>query len=110
MIGAGTTVNSGGVTSTTSTSNDAVLSLPSASLAVQVTVVTPIGNDEPDGGTSFVVTHRFRLGERAVLEGEEVRVWAEPDGEGPHGMRAGRIPDAVRAVLEAKQPTIRSEP
>lgn len=47
------------------------------------------------GRTSFVVTHRLSLGERLVVEGEEVRVWA---GE---GMRPLPIDDEVRVKLES---------
>lgn len=52
------------------------------------------------GRSSFTVTHWFELEGRPVVEGEEVRVWAAPDGA--RGMRAVEIPPAVRVVLEGK--------
>lgn len=49
------------------------------------------------GRRSFTVAHVLSLGDRIVVEGEEVRVWALPDDG---GMRAAPLPDAVRAILE----------
>ena len=49
MTGPGTDTV-GGVTSRTVTVNEAVPVLPAASVAVQVTVVVPMGNVDPDGG------------------------------------------------------------
>ena len=56
VIGDGAGVNTGGVTSITSISNDALVVLPAASVAVQVTTVIPIGNAEPEGGSQMIVT------------------------------------------------------
>jgi hypothetical protein len=47
---AGTPESIGGVVSTTVTWNEAVAVFPAGSLAVQVTVVVPSGNLDPDGG------------------------------------------------------------
>ena len=44
------------MTSKTATVNEQVAVLPEASVAVQVTVVTPIGNIDPDGGVHATVT------------------------------------------------------
>lgn len=52
------------------------------------------------GAKSFTVRHRLSIGDRVVVEGEEVRVWAAEDAEAPHGMRADPIPSTVRSVLE----------
>lgn len=54
------------------------------------------------GKRSFTVSHRLSLGERVVVEGREVRVWAEPgSGDGPP-MRVVPLPPAVRAILEGR--------
>jgi hypothetical protein len=53
----------------TVTANEHVAVAPTASLAVQVTVVVPIGNAEPDGGTQFTAT-QAEFG----LEAEVVKV------------------------------------
>ncbi|MCA9551335.1 MAG: acyl-CoA thioesterase [Myxococcales bacterium] len=59
-------------------------------------VVTQVGTK------SFTVQHRLHLGDHPVVEGEEVRVWAEAvPGDRP-AMRAAPIPDAVRSVLEGR--------
>ena len=41
-------ITTGGVVSRTTTSNDAVADAPPPSVAVQVTVVVPIGNRDPE--------------------------------------------------------------
>lgn len=60
-------------------------------------VLTAVSRVVSVGRTSFTVEHRLSVGERLVVEGEEVRVWAEPDGA---GIRAAAIPVTVRRVLE----------
>lgn len=62
-------------------------------------VITAVSRVARVGRSSFTVEHRFSVGERLVVEGEEVRVWAEPDGD---GIKAAPIPDAVRRVLEGR--------
>ena len=52
-MGEGTPLMTGAVVSTTVTLNDAVAVLPCASLALQFTVVVPIGNVEPDAGVQL---------------------------------------------------------
>ena len=56
------------------------------------------------GRSSFTVTHRLELDGRLVVEGEEVRVWAAPDAEAEHGIRAAEIVPEVRAVLSGGTP------
>lgn len=51
------------------------------------------------GRSSFTVEHRFHAGERLVVEGEEVRVWALGYSDDAPFPRAVPIPDAVRALL-----------
>ena len=65
-------------------------------------VITAVSRIARVGRSSFTVEHRFSVGERRVVEGEEVRVWAEPAGDGVEGIRAVAIPDAVRRVLEGR--------
>lgn len=50
------------------------------------------------GGKSFTVQHRLHVGERLVVEGYEVRVWAAAAPGG--GLDARPIPDEVRRILE----------
>src|SRR5262245_44652509 len=45
----------GGVTDVTVTRNDALALRPTASVAVQFTIVSPIGNDAPDAGVQATV-------------------------------------------------------
>ena len=54
-IGAGS-VSTGGVVSTTVTVKLAVPALPSSSVALQLTVVAPIANIEPEAGVQTVVS------------------------------------------------------
>lgn len=62
-------------------------------------VLTAISRLVRLGGRSFTVQHQLRIGERVVVEGEEVRVWAMPgDGPGP-SMRAVEPPPAIRQML-----------
>jgi hypothetical protein len=48
-------LSDGGVVSSTVTVNEQFVVLPDASVAVQVTVVVPFGNVEPDGGVQDAV-------------------------------------------------------
>ena len=49
------------------------------------------------GNSSFVVEHRISLAGRTCVECTEKRVWTVPAPERPGGLRAERVPDAVRA-------------
>lgn len=51
------------------------------------------------GTKSFTVHHRLLLAGAPVVEGEEVRVWAEAVPGPRPAMRARPIPEAVRAIL-----------
>lgn len=51
------------------------------------------------GTRSFTVAHRLRLGDRIVVEGREVRVWAEAGSAGGPPMRVKAIPPEIRVVL-----------
>ena len=50
-------------------------------------------------GKTFVVHHRVTKGEEELCSGQEIRVWAEID-DGPRGVRAGIVPDDVKAKFE----------
>ena len=54
------------------------------------------------GGKSFTVEHRLHLDSAVVVEGQEVRVWAEARAGDRPAMRAVAIPDDVRAILEGR--------
>jgi len=56
------------------------------------------------GARSFTVRHRMYRGETLVVEGEEVRVWAEAQGESPTGFRAVAPSPSVRARLLLQPP------
>lgn len=61
------------------------------------------------GTKSFRVAHRITLGDRLVVEGEEVRVWALPVAEadgapGAPRMRTAPIPDEVREIFSGASP------
>jgi 4-hydroxybenzoyl-CoA thioesterase len=60
------------------------------------------------GSSSIIVEHSFHAGERLLVEGEEVRVWARDDRESrQHArIRAVPIPDAVRALLWRSAPPL----
>jgi hypothetical protein len=64
----GGTVSAGGVVSTTETVKVALDALLWASVAVQITVVFPIGNVEPEAGVQRAVIQAFDV---AVQEAEE---------------------------------------
>ncbi len=58
---------------------------------------------EKFGNTSFVVAHAFRKGDdpEPVATGKEIRVWGYSDPDEPARLVAVRVPDEVRALLEA---------
>jgi len=49
------------------------------------------------GNSSFTIRHRLLKDGHVCVEGVEKRVWTVRDAERPGGMRAERVPDAVRA-------------
>lgn len=51
------------------------------------------------GRRSFTVEHRLSLGDRVVVEGREVRVWAEPGPADGPPMIVRPLPDAIRRAL-----------
>lgn len=51
---------------------------------------------------SFTVGHTITVGERLVVEGQEVRVWAARASEALAELRAIPIPLDVRAILEER--------
>jgi hypothetical protein len=69
------TLISGSVVSCTITLNDADALLPAASVAVQVTVVVPIGKVEPDGGVQTGV-----IAPSTVSLAVAVKFTSAPDG------------------------------
>lgn len=54
------------------------------------------------GRRSFTVAHRLSLGDRLVVEGREVRIWAEPGPPDGPPMTVKPLPDPIRAVLEGR--------
>lgn len=58
----------------------------------------------PDfGNSSFTIHHRLLKGDALCVEGTEKRVWTVPDADRPGGLRAERVPDAVRTLFTAKE-------
>ncbi len=51
------------------------------------------------GNSSFTIAHRLTKGGKVCVEGTEKRVWAVRDAERPGGMRAERVPDAIRDMF-----------
>ncbi|HZV56436.1 MAG TPA: acyl-CoA thioesterase [Sphingobium sp.] len=51
------------------------------------------------GNSSFTIRHRLRKGDTICVEGTEKRVWTVRDAERPGGLRAERVPDAIRALF-----------
>ncbi len=62
---------------------------------------------ESIGRRSFTVAHRLSLGERVVVEGREVRIWAEPGADDGPPMRVAPLPPAIRAILEGRPAEVR---
>ena len=52
------------------------------------------------GNSSFIIAHRLSLDGRVCVEVSEKRVWTVPAPDRPGGLRAERVPDAVRAMFE----------
>jgi 4-hydroxybenzoyl-CoA thioesterase len=48
----------------------------------------------------FLVQHRVRNGDQIVVEGHELRVWALRDPADPDNMKAGIVPEEIRASFE----------
>jgi 4-hydroxybenzoyl-CoA thioesterase len=55
----------------------------------------------PDfGNSSFTIQHRLSRDGQSCVECTEKRVWTVPAPDRPAGLRAERVPDAVRALFE----------
>ncbi|MBK9263157.1 MAG: acyl-CoA thioesterase [Polyangiaceae bacterium] len=50
----------------------------------------------------FTVSHRFCIGNRVVVEGEEVRVWAKATGDSSKPMRTVDPGPEIRAIIEGR--------
>ena len=50
----------------------------------------------------FTVSHRFCVGSRVVVEGEEVRVWAKATGDPSRPMRTVDPGPEIRAIIEGR--------
>jgi len=48
---------------------------------------------------SFRVSHVIRIGDTLCAEGFEIRIWGQRDPENGNRIRAGIIPDEVKAML-----------
>ena len=59
------------------------------------------------GNSSFTIAHRLSLGGAVCVECTEKRVWTIADASRPGGLRAERVPDAVRALF-AREPAASS--
>ncbi len=55
------------------------------------------------GVRSFTVEHRLSRAGKTVVQGREVRVWAEPGLPGESTMRSAPLPDSIVAILEPKE-------
>lgn len=51
------------------------------------------------GNSSFTVACRISLDGELCVEAVEKRVWTVPDASRPGGLRAERVPDAIRALF-----------
>lgn len=51
------------------------------------------------GNASFTVEHRLLLDDAVCVECTEKRVWTLPAADRPGGLKAERVPDAVRALF-----------
>lgn len=49
---------------------------------------------------AFMVRHRVHNAGQTVVEGHELRVWALRDPADPEGMKAGVVPDEIKARFE----------
>lgn len=79
---------------------------PMVDVSARFFVPTAYGDDvlvEADapifGNSSFTVAHRLSLDGRLCVECTEKRVWTIADTTRPGGLRAQRVPDAVRALF-----------
>lgn len=54
------------------------------------------------GRATFEIGHEVRRDDTVVAVLKELRVWAMDDPSSPTGVKAGTIPDEVRAVFEGK--------
>lgn len=52
------------------------------------------------GNSSFTIAHRLLKDGHVCVEGIEKRVWTVADATRPGGLRAERVPDAIRAMFE----------
>ncbi len=52
------------------------------------------------GNSSFTIRHRLSRDGQSCVECTEKRVWTVPAPDRPAGLRAERVPDAVRALFE----------
>jgi len=55
------------------------------------------------GNSSFTIDHRILFDGIVCVECTEKRVWTVPDATRPGGLRAERVPDAVRALFAAPE-------
>ena len=54
------------------------------------------------GSRSFELAHDIRIGSEVAVEGRETRIWGVSDPSNPEGLKAGHIPDAVKALIPAE--------
>ena len=50
----------------------------------------------------FTVSHRFTVGGRVIVEGEEVRVWAKATGDAARPMKTVDPGPEIRAIIEGR--------
>ena len=48
-------------------------------------------------GRTFVVKHLITKGDKVIVVGQEIRVWAAKDASAPEGIKAVQIPDEIKA-------------
>ncbi len=48
-------------------------------------------------GRTFVVKHTITKGDKVIVEGHEIRVWAAKDPSAPEGIKAASIPEEIKA-------------
>lgn len=53
------------------------------------------------GTRSFELQHIVRINGDVAVEGSETRIWGVDDAVNPEGLKAGRIPDAIKARIPA---------